>query len=285
MKLAVIEQGVLRGGGGVPKAVADVEAERHAVRFARGAAPVPGVAVGPDAPAPVEHGEGRVRLESVAPAAHRDRAGSAHAVYLLVVVEVRLFAEGRTHDNALFRLVGEQNLALYGQVAREAGHSKTEHSPARHMPEGDGIAPALDLYVPARGALRHAPAAHRQGADGRERVLPEVFEVNEAYRIQAHVAVIGDGKRHGPAAVVHEVVVPLLEAQRPGLDGLTGVGGQQFAGKAGLCYVPVCVQKRPRAGYLVLHHSPRSFLIRRISLPTKVSSSNSPARREAICPP
>ena len=47
------------------------------------------------------------------------------------------------------------------------------------------------------------------------------FEVDEAYRIQAHVAVIGDGKRHGPAAVVHEVVVPLLEAQRaPALTAL-----------------------------------------------------------------
>src|SRR5699024_10276395 len=102
---------------------------------------------------------GRVRLEDILPPAGENAAGGAHTVDLLVIVEVGLLFEGRAHDDALRRLVREQDAPVDGPAAGEVLHAEGQQPPLRRVEEGDGVAAAGDGDVPARAALRQAAPA------------------------------------------------------------------------------------------------------------------------------
>ena len=56
--LPVIKNHVLARGGGVPESVTELESDSHAFQDGRKRGPVPGVFIGPHAPAPIEDAEG-----------------------------------------------------------------------------------------------------------------------------------------------------------------------------------------------------------------------------------
>ena len=114
-------------------------------------------------------------------------------------------------------------------------------------------------------------------------VISQPLEVEQAYRVKSHVAVIVDGERKGEAAVVDEVVVPFLYAQGACLDVCTAVDRQQLFGVAGLCELAPGIEQGYLACYLVLIHSYISFFIIRISVPANGSLRNSPSILEQIC--
>lgn len=92
---AVVEYHIFTGGGGIAKAVADVEADGVAVDDALACAPVPGVVIGPHAATPVQKGEGVVRGEGVGVICEGCMSFGAHGDDFLVVVECGgFFGEG-----------------------------------------------------------------------------------------------------------------------------------------------------------------------------------------------
>ena len=194
-------------------------------------------------------------------------------------------AEGRADDHALGRLVRQEDAPLDGAAAGEALHPEDEQPALTRVAESQLVALAGHRNVARARALGHFPAAHREGAHRRERLLPVVLEVEEGDGVHAHVAVVRHGQRDRAAAVVDEVVVPFLDAVGRGLHVRAAVDRQQTFRKAGLGYVAAAVEQGPRPGYLMLSHMPRSFRCSRMSRPWKVSRRYSPSKRDIICGP
>ena len=140
VNLPVVEQHVLRRGAGVAEAIADVPAEGDTVEFARGASPVPGVVIRPHAASPVEYREKFILCQFIPAAAQFDPAFGAHAVDLLVVVEMAGLIEGRGDNHALVRLVGELDDALDGLLVQEFVHVEREHPRPVLVIKGECIA-------------------------------------------------------------------------------------------------------------------------------------------------
>ena len=103
MGVAVVKEHVLGGGGGVAEAVADIPAEGHAVYMVGGGAPVPGVVIGPDTPAPVQNGEALRWVEHIGAAAIIDLPAGAHTVDLLVEIKMARPVEGGADDQNYIR--------------------------------------------------------------------------------------------------------------------------------------------------------------------------------------
>ena len=256
--LAAVKQHILAGGGGIAEAIADVPSEGHALHLTGGAAPIPGVVIGPHPPAPVQHAEGVRRVKDVGFLPQPHLAPGPHAVDLLVEVEAPGLVKGRADDHGFLRLLRQDNGPVYGLAV----HVEGQLPALRHVPEHQGIAPSGDGGGAPGRRLRQAGFPHGKGPHGALGPLPPLVKVQERNGVQAHVPVVIDGQGHGEVVVGHQVIVPLLDAGRRGLDIRPAIDGQEPLGIARLPQIAAAVQQGPRRGDLMLHHSalPLRFL-------------------------
>ena len=257
-----MEEGVLRGGGGVPEAIAQVEAEGHAVQSPGGAGPVPGVVIGPDAPAPVQHGEGVRGVEAPGLVPQGDAALRPEAVDLLVVVEMPGLFKGRGDDDAVLWLLRQADLAPEGLAAPEVLHVEGQEPLVLLRPEEEAEAPPGEARDAPGGGLRQAGLPQGQDGHGAFRDLPGVVprEGEEGGGAEAHVAVVRHGESQGDPAVGDAVVVPLLDAKGAGLHGGPAVVPEEGPGPAGLRQAAVALQQRQGGGDLMLHDGGPPFV-------------------------
>ena len=187
-------------------------------------------------------------------------AFGAHAVDLLVVIEVLRLGKGRGNDHAVFRFVDKLDKRVERALVAEAIHVGAQHAPS--VAEGGEfqlMAFARVLADAFAGMLRQVQFAQRQQAHGACRDLPALLQLDDRDGVHAHIAVVRDGQRQGEAAVADEIIVPFLDAQLAGADVRAAVHAQQRTGPARLGQVALCVQKRDGFRDLMLHVSLRSF--------------------------
>ena len=282
---ALVKEHILARGARVAEAVADVEAETLPVHEPGGAAPVPRVFVRPHAAPPVEHGEAVRRVKGVGAVvvAVGHRALGAHAVDLLVEVEVFVLVKGRGDDHGLGRDVRERHLRVQRSLGTEVVHLCDEYALVALVFEQDAVVLAGAAHIAVLAALGQTDLTVGEGAHRAFRDLPPLVEVEQGDGVEPHVAVVRDGQGEGKVPVVDAVVVPLLDAHFAGLDVAAAVDGQQSLGVAGFCQVAARVEQRSALGDLVLIHASRSFLICRMSRPANGSVWYSPAMRDRIC--
>ena len=161
--------------------------------------------------------------------------------------------EGRADDHALLRLVREAEAAVNGRTVQKILHMQVQHPVRAIVAEGQVIALAGDGHIPGFGRLRQAGLAQGKGAHGALGLLPALVKVQQGDGVQAHVAVVGNGQGHGEMAVINKVIVPLLDAQRPGLDIPAAIDRQELFAVTGLAQVALFVQQGLGGGDLVLH--------------------------------
>ena len=282
---ALVKEHVLARGARVAEAVADVEAELLPVHEAGGAAPVPRVFVRPHAAAPVEHGEAVRRVKGVRAVVVAVGHGAlgAHAVDLLVVVEVLVLVKRRGDDHGFGRDVRERHLRVQRALGAEVFHLRDEHAAVSLVLEQDAVVPPGAVHIALLAALGQADLAVGEGLHRAFRDLPPLVEVEQGDGVEPHVAVVRNGQGQGEVAVVDAVVVPFLDAQLGGLNVAAAVDGQQGLRVAGLGQVAARVEQGAALGDLVLIHASRSFLICRMSRPTNGSVWYSPSMRDRIC--
>ena len=153
--LSVIEQHIFRGCGGVSKPVTQVEAEGHPLHQAGGGGPVPGVVVGPYAPAPIQHCKGVGGVQHVLLLPHRHLARSPQTVDLLVKIEVAGLVKGGADDHGLLRLMGEDDVRVQCIPAVKALHVGVELPLILLPPEQQGVAMAAGGAVPLQRGGGH----------------------------------------------------------------------------------------------------------------------------------
>ena len=254
MGLAPVEQHILAGGGGIAEAIADVEAEIHTTHQTGGAAPVPGVVIGPHATAPVQNAEAVLGGEGVAVRANGHGAVGPHTVDLLVVVEVGFLFKGGADDHGFFRLPQQRYLDVNWLLAPEIIHVGRQDPLAPGHHEFHGIAGAADLGNTGAGAFGQAGLAHGEDPHGAFGDLPGgALERQEGDGVQTHVAVVGDGQGDAVAVVAHIIVIPFLQPCPAALDLGPVIDGQQPLGVAGFGQVAFFVQQRDDFCDLVLH--------------------------------
>ena len=207
----------------------------------------------------------------------------AHAVDLLVVVKVLRLVEGRGDDHALGRLVIQRHLGIECALRTELLHLGEERALAGLHIEDDIIALFVDLGAPRGGGLRKVRFAEREHTHGTRGDLPALLKIQQRHGVQPHVAVVRDREAQRKAAVVHTVIVPLLQPQDTRLHIRAAVDREQLFRVARLGQIPGGVEQHHRARDLMLVHSPRSFLWRRMSVPMNGRVWYSPSRRERIC--
>ena len=250
---AAVKQHILAGGRGISEAIADVPAEGNAIHLPGGAAPVPCVVICPHAPSPVQHAEGVGGVKGVCLPPDTHRPGSPHTVDLLVVVEVAGLVKGRADDHGLLRLLRQQQVALDGVPVQEVLHAEGQLPAAGDMAEHQRMALATAGGVSGGGGLRQAGAAHREHAHGAFRLFPPLVKVQERDGVQPHVAVVGNGQRHGEMVVGRQIVIPFLDAGLPGPDVGAAVDGQDPLGVARLPQAALVIEQRCAVGDLMLH--------------------------------
>ena len=211
------------------------------------------------------------------------RALGAHAVDLLVEVEVLVLVKGRGDDHGLGRDVRERHLRVQRALGAEVFHLRDEHALVALVLEEDAVVPPGAVHIAGLAALGQTDLAVGEGAHRAFRDLPPLVEVEQGDGVEPHVAVVRDGQGEGKVPVVDAVVVPLLDAHFAGLDVAAAVDGQQGFCVAGLCQVSARVEQGSALGDLVLIHASRSFLICRMSRPANGSVWYSPAMRDRIC--
>ena len=262
---AVVEDDVFRCCGGVAESVAYVEAEAVAVDIGVAGAPEPRVVVCPYAAAPVKGAEVGLGVELVVLAVEFHPAACAHAVDLLVVVEVAfLVPRGGYHKAVHVRLlkadVALEFLSVHEVVktafngASAFLHIKTHLKALVFIScgAGGGIGGKSDL-------------AHREGVEHCLRMLPRLFpECQKRYRLKPDVAVVRDGEGSCKAVAQDKVVVPLLDAPFGGLYHLPVVFLDHSAGPAGLAEVSVFIQQHLNCGYFMV--SAHDLMIARIMI-------------------
>lgn len=254
MGAALVKEHIFRGGGGVAEAVSDVEAEGLAVRKARGGAPVPGVAVRPHAPAPVQHAEGIRGFEGVCLRAQLHGPGGAHTVDLLVVVEMTRLLKGRADDHGLLRLVGECHVHVNGVRAPKFFHVGDEGAFAIFHRKLQLVPLALDGGDAAGGSGGQAGFAHGEDPHGAFCDLPgRPLKAEEGHGVKPHVAVVGDGERYAEPVVAHIVVIPLFEPGKAAPDRAPVIDREQLLGVPRLCQISPAVQQGYCFCDLVLH--------------------------------
>ena len=129
---------------GIAKAVAQVHPERHTVHIATGAAPVPGVLIGPHAPAPVQHRRSRLGVKPAGFPVKYHLARCAQAVDLLVVVKgARMSGKGRGNHHAVPRRAGERHTRGQGLVLPEVIHPYDQLPAHAVIVKAQGISGAL----------------------------------------------------------------------------------------------------------------------------------------------
>lgn len=122
MRLSVVKEHVLGRSRRVAEAVAEIEAELDPVDIAGQTAPIPGVFVSPDAPAPIEHGERLVGREIAPRSAYLEIARRGQAVELGVIIKSRvLFLERRGDHHVVFLRLGESDVRHERFSAAELG--------------------------------------------------------------------------------------------------------------------------------------------------------------------
>ena len=176
-----------------------------------------------------------------------------HTVDLLVVVEVAGLVKGRADDHGLLRLLRQQQVALDGVPVQEVLHAEGQLPAAGDMAEHQRMALAAAGGISGGGGLRQARPAHGKGPHGAAGHLPPLIKLQKGDGVQPHVAVVGNGQRHGKMVVGHKVVVPLLDAGGRSLDVRPAIDGQQALGVARLPEIALFVQKRCAGGDLMLH--------------------------------
>ena len=136
-----------------------------------------------------------------------------------------------------------------------------EQPPVLLPPEEEGVPLAPGGAVPLLGTAWHPGAPHGQEADRAPGGLPLLPKIYQRNGVQPHIAVVRNGQAQGALAVHHQVVVPLLDPQRPALCLVPLVDGQRLSGVSRFPQVAVLVQQRPRLGDLVLLYGfrPLSF--------------------------
>ena len=253
--LSVVEEHVLRGGGGVAETVADVEAEGHTVKVRIAAAPVPGIVVGPDAPAPVQGAEIRLGIKGIADAVVCHPARGPHAVDLLIIIKMLVLGPGGGDDHGLHIGLGEDDVAVEGLVLPEplevAGDAPLPRPRRKAHLEPfilvDGLA--------AAGIARQLQLAQGEGVEDRLRVLPRLFaQTQQGHGLQADIPVVGDGESTREVPAHDQVVVPLLDTPGRGLDPAAVVFLYQVPGPAGLGQVPPPVQQVSGRRHFVITH-------------------------------
>ena len=102
----VVEQNILRSGGGVAKSVTDIKAKTVTVHRAGTGAPVPGVVIGPHAATPVQSAVVRSRVKGIDFAVKLHLATGTHTIDLLIIVErVRVLQPGRGDHHGVLEWV------------------------------------------------------------------------------------------------------------------------------------------------------------------------------------
>lgn len=232
---------------------ASLPAEGHAARQTGGAAPIPGVVIRPHAPAPVQHAEGIRRVEAIGLVSQLHLAPGPHAVDLLVIIEAAGLRKRRADDHGLFRLLRQGDGAVNGLAVQKMLHMKCQLPALGHMAEHQGIAPAGGGGGAGGRALRQTGPAHGKGPHGAFGPLPALVKMQERDGVQAHIPVVVNGQSHGKVVICDEIIVPLLDAGRRGLDIRPAIDGQKPLGIARLPEIAAAVQQGPCGGDLMLH--------------------------------
>ena len=171
-----------------------------------------------------------------------DLAACAHAVYLLVVVKMPRLIKGRCYDHALLRFVEKLDLCVKRAGRAEALHLRYQRAHARAVVfKINAVIFADGGRVAGLARFGQLALSERHEAHGACGDLPALLEVEKAYRVQTHVAVIVDGEGKGKAAVVYEVIVPFLDAHGACLDVRAPVNRQELLGVARLRQLTVGV--------------------------------------------
>lgn len=258
VRLAAVEQHILARGGRVAEAVAEVPSERGAVLEARlQTAPIPSVVERPHAASPIESGERCFRIEFLHAVADGEAALRAHAVYLLVVVEVPRLVKRRGDDHALLREIRKSDVeadvvALLVRVVESAEQA------AGFAVAGEGH---LRLAVPPMHVAVLRRARHIEPAHGEKKYrtvgeLRRRDEIHNGDRKRADIAHIRDGQTQCVLVAADVVVIPLLDARFGRGNVLAVVVPQQFFCVSGVDNVTVPAQQRLSLSDFLLHNVP-----------------------------
>ena len=258
---AVIEQHVFAGGAGVSEAVADIEAEGHALRKARGGTPVPGIVIRPHAATPIQHGEGMGGRKQVFPVPMHGLALRPQAVDLLIIIErLGMARKGRGDDHGILWRAGQRHVEQQGLAVSvgKAIHVAVQAALLSVVFKGEGVALAGYADIPHHaGGGQLAPAEGRQ--DAGPGGLAVIVKIQEGHAVHVQIAVVGNGQGQGVPVRHDAVIIPFLDAHGRGFHRPTIVILDEGQGVAPFRQASVCVQQRAGGGHLVLLHGQASF--------------------------
>lgn len=140
MPLSVVEEDILRGGGGVAKPISNIEAEGLVVYHAVAGTPIPGIVIGPYAAAPIQSTKVGFRIEDISLAVIADTAGSGHAVDFLVVIEGLVLVERRCDDHGIHLRLAHQDIAVKILLTIEFFEAALDATTALFKGKSDGNA-------------------------------------------------------------------------------------------------------------------------------------------------
>ena len=157
---------------------------------------------------------------------------------------------------------------------------RTRFSPL--VDEVDTVAARGGVHIAGHARLRQVLFAERQEGHRAFRDLPALLKIEQTHGVQSHIAVIRHGERESEFAVVDEIIIPFLDAQRRDLHVRAAVFLHERAGKAGAGEIALFVEQRAPGVVISVCRSIQMPSLRwaRMSRPRNSSHSYSPASRE-----
>ena len=84
MDLSIVKNDIFRCGTGIAKAITNVEPKAVSVYVCIAGSPIPGIIIGPDAPAPIQRSKVGSRVKLIAFSIKQKIPRCPHAVYFLI---------------------------------------------------------------------------------------------------------------------------------------------------------------------------------------------------------
>ena len=159
--------------------------------------------------------------------------------------------KGRGDDERVLRAFGQLD-ACGERAFAEFVHIRNEDALLSLVDEVETVAARGGVYVAGHARLRQMLFPERQKRHRAFRDLPALLEIEKAHGVKPHVAVVRHGERQSEAAVVNEIVVPFLDAQRRHLHVRAAVVLHQRTGKAGPGQIALGIEKRAGGGNFCL---------------------------------